>query len=72
MADEIIDDDISELEIEDDALEKRVKKLEAESARLLNHSNELIKSMLKDKAKPEDVPPGEALSAVSEPKGAEE
>jgi len=55
MADEIIDDEITEQELNDDALEKRMRKLEAESARLLNHSNELIKSMLKDKAKPEEI-----------------
>jgi hypothetical protein len=72
MADEILDDEITEQELNDDALEKRMKKLEAESARLLNHSNELIKSMLKDKAKPEDVPPEEALPVVSEPKEMDE
>ena len=36
------EDDVTELELEDDALEKRMKKLEREASRLLNHSNELL------------------------------
>ena len=55
MTEEIIDDEITELELEDDALEKRMRKLEAESARLLDHSNELVKMLSKDKAKQEEA-----------------
>jgi hypothetical protein len=49
-----IEDDITDLELEDDALEKRMKKLEREAARLLNHSNELLQELNKARAKQED------------------
>jgi len=48
---EEIEDDISELELEDDALEKKMKKLEDEVSRLLNHSNELLQTVDKERAK---------------------
>jgi predicted nuclease with TOPRIM domain len=59
MSDEIknieaIEDDISELELEDDALEKKMRKLEQEVSRLLDHSNELIREMSKGKATQEE------------------
>jgi hypothetical protein len=50
MTDEI-DDDITELELEDDVLEKKVRKLESDAARLLNHSNELLKELNKGTSK---------------------
>jgi len=50
-----IEDDITELELEDDALEKRMKKLEREVARLLNHSNELLQELNKTRSKPEET-----------------
>ena len=49
-----IEDDITDLEFEDDALEKRMKKLERVAARLLNHSNELLQELNKARAKQED------------------
>lgn len=55
MTDEI-EDDIQEAELEDDALEKRMKKLESEAARLLDHSNELIRAMSKGQEKQEEKP----------------
>jgi predicted nuclease with TOPRIM domain len=48
---EEIEDDINELELEDDALEKKMKKLEDEVSRLLNHSNELLQAVDKERAK---------------------
>lgn len=50
-----IEDDVTELELEDDALEKRMKKLEREASRLLNHSNELLQELNKGKSKPEET-----------------
>jgi uncharacterized coiled-coil DUF342 family protein len=60
MSDEIkdieaIEGDISELDLEDDALEKRMRKLESEATRLLNQSSELLKEMNKGKEKQEEV-----------------
>jgi len=55
MTDEI-DDDILEAELEDDALEKKMKKLEGEAARLLNHSTELLKALSKESPKQEEAP----------------
>ena len=49
-----IEDDITELDLKDDALEKRMKKLEREASRLLNHSNELLQELNKARAKQED------------------
>ncbi|MEN6422247.1 MAG: hypothetical protein ABFD76_09900 [Smithella sp.] len=57
MEDEIIDDEILEAELEDDALEKRMRKLEAEAARLLEHSSELIREMSKEAPKQEEEKP---------------
>jgi len=48
MNDEI-DDEILDAELEDDALEKKMRKLESEAARILNQSNELIREMNKGK-----------------------
>lgn len=50
-----MEDDITELELEDDALEKRMKKLEDEASRLLNHSNQLIQELNKQRAKQEEA-----------------
>ena len=49
-----IEDDITELELEDDALEKRMRKLESEASRLLNYSNELLQELNKARSKQED------------------
>jgi len=54
MTDEI-DDEILEAELEDDALEKKMKKLEIEAARILNQSNELLRELNKGKEKQEEV-----------------
>jgi arsenate reductase-like glutaredoxin family protein len=54
MTDEI-DDDILEAELEDDALEKKMRKLESEAARILNQSNELLRKLNKGKEKQEEV-----------------
>lgn len=50
-----MEDDITELELEDDALEKRMKKLEDEASRLLNHSNQLIQELNQQRAKQEEA-----------------
>ena len=49
------EDDIIELELEDDALEKRMKKLEREASQLLNHSNELLQELNKARSKQEEA-----------------
>jgi predicted nuclease with TOPRIM domain len=49
------EDDITELELKDDALESRMKKLEREASRLLNHSNELLQELIKARSKPEET-----------------
>ena len=49
-----IEDDITDLELEDDAMEKRMKKLEKEASLLLNHSNELLQELNKARAKQVD------------------
>ena len=54
MTDEI-DEEILEAELEDDALEKKMKKLEIEAARILNQSNELLRELNKGKEKQEEV-----------------
>ncbi len=51
---EEIEDDISDLELEDDALYKKVRKLESEAARILRQSSELLKSLSKDTSKQEE------------------
>lgn len=63
---EEIDDEIPEAELADDALEKRMRKLEADAARILHQSNELIQEMNRARAKqqqeeqPEAPTPGES------------
>jgi len=52
---EEIDDDILEAELEDDALEKKMKKLESEAARLLNLSSGLLKELSKNSANQEEA-----------------
>jgi hypothetical protein len=49
-----IEDDITEQELEDDAFEKKMRRLEAEAERLLHYSNELLKELNKTRAKQED------------------
>jgi uncharacterized protein with PhoU and TrkA domain len=44
MNDEI-DDEILEAELKDDALEKKMRKLEADAARILHQSNEVLREM---------------------------
>jgi hypothetical protein len=48
-----IEDDITELELEDDALEKKTRKLESEADRLLHLSNVLLQELNKARAKQE-------------------
>lgn len=60
---EEIDDDILEAELEDDALEKKMRKLESEAARLLNQSTELLKELSKNSAKQEDIPQQESVKS---------
>lgn len=52
---EEIDDEILESELADDALEKKMRKMEEESARLLNHTNELLQELNKARAKKEEA-----------------
>jgi hypothetical protein len=54
MNDEI-DDEILEAELKDDALEKKMRKLEADAARILHQSNELLREMNKGKEKQEET-----------------
>jgi hypothetical protein len=56
MTDEI-DDEILEAELKDDALEKKMRKLEADAARILYQSNELLREMNKGKEKQEEAVP---------------
>jgi len=56
MTEEMIEDDILEAELADDALEKRMRKLEADAERVLRQSTELIREMNKGKEKQEEVP----------------
>ena len=55
MTDEI-DDEILEAELADDALEKKMRKLEADATRILHQSNEVLREMRKGKEKQEEVP----------------
>lgn len=55
MTEEIIDDDILEAELADDALEKKMRKLEADAARILHQSNEVLREMNKGKEKQEET-----------------
>jgi hypothetical protein len=54
MNDEI-DDEILESELADDALEKKMRKLESEATRILNQTNELLRELNKGKEKPEEI-----------------
>ena len=54
MTDEI-DDEILEAELADDALEKRMRKLEADATRILHQSNEVLRQMRKEKEKEEEA-----------------
>jgi hypothetical protein len=54
MNDEI-DDEILEAELKDDALEKKMRKLEADAERILHQSNELLREMNKGKEKQEEI-----------------
>lgn len=64
MADEI-EGDILEAELEDDALEKRMRKLEADAARLLDHSTELIREMTKKREQQEKQQEEEPVTGES-------
>ena len=55
MTEEIIDDEILEAELADDALEKKMRKLEADAARILHQSNEVLREMRKGKANQEEA-----------------
>ena len=46
-----IETDVTELEMEDDAFESKIRKLERDAERLLNHSNELLQSLNKGTSK---------------------
>ena len=50
-----IEDDVNELELEDDALEKKTRKLESEADRLLHLSNVLLQELNKARAKQEET-----------------
>jgi len=50
-----IEDDITELELEDDALEKKTRKLESDAERVLHLSNKLLQEMNKARAKQEET-----------------
>ncbi|MDI6741932.1 MAG: hypothetical protein QMD11_04245 [Smithella sp.] len=63
---EEIDDEILEAELADDALEKRMRKLEAEAARILQQSSELVKAVSKEAPKQEDVTQETAVSESME------
>ena len=53
MNDEI-DDEILEAEMGDDALEKKMKKVESEAARILKQSSELLKVLTRDSSQQEE------------------
>lgn len=63
---EEIDDEILEAELADDALEKRMRKLEAEAARILQQSSELVKSVSKEAPKQEEMTQDAAVSESME------
>ncbi len=68
MEEEIIDDEILEAELEDDALEKKMRKLEADAARILHQSTELLREMNKGKEKQEDLQETDVLKDIEEDK----
>jgi Fic family protein len=61
-----IDDEIPEAELADDALEKRMRKLEAEAARILQQSSEVIKAVTKEAPKQEEAVRESAVSEDAE------
>jgi hypothetical protein len=54
MSDEI-EDDVTEAEVEDDALESKIKKLEKEATRVLKHSTELLQTLNKETSRQEEA-----------------
>jgi hypothetical protein len=54
-----MEDDITDLELEDDALEKKTRKLESEAERLLHLSNILLQELNKARAKQEKTEQGD-------------
>ena len=54
-----MEDDITDLELEDDALEKKTRKLESEAERLLHLSNVLLQELNKARAKQEKTEQGD-------------
>lgn len=52
-----LENDVTELDLEDDAyaLEAKMRKLEKEAARLLNHSNALLQTLNKETSKQEEI-----------------
>lgn len=68
MEEEIIDDEILEAELEDDALEKKMRKLEADATRILHQSTELLREMNKGKEKQEDLQETDVLKDIEEDK----
>ena len=64
-----IDDEILESELADDALEKKMRKLEADATRLLHQSNEVLREIRKGKANQEEaVQETDALQDMEEDK----
>jgi len=56
MSEEInVDDEILAEELADDALEKRMRKLESEASRILNQSNELLRSLNKEEPRQGEI-----------------
>ena len=54
-----IEDDITDLELKDDAMEKKTRKLESEAERLLHLSNVLLQELNKARAKQEKTEQGD-------------
>lgn len=52
---EEIDDDLIDIELEGDALERGMRKLEDEAERLLHYTNDLLQELNKERAKREAV-----------------
>lgn len=54
MNEEFDNDEILEVELADDALERTMKKAESEASRILKQSSELVKVLIKDTAQQEE------------------
>jgi hypothetical protein len=54
-----IEDDITDLELKDDAMEKKTRKLESEAERLLHLSNVLLQELNKAREKQEKTEQGD-------------